>query len=263
MSTKSSVPTSTNYIYVQSPIYTCPGGAGYLYPGTEYASFTPPGGGTVVSVGFQNFGNAMQLSATQIFIQNNTTAFVQVSNASVTSTQWCIWCVIDTTSASTDYVTTVSSELTCSGHSSQYNNLSVNSGTMVSIGIQNIGMAINFYTSQMFVQTKSNAFVQVANNAFTATDYYLYGVANVNPSKTYALICSPMYSCSAMSTQYNVFKPGTGTVVSVGIQNIGDATNLSASQIFAMSASSVYAQVYNDSLTSTDWYIWCVVDTSA
>jgi hypothetical protein len=69
-------------------------------------------------------------------------------------------------------------------------------------------------------------------------------------------------SCSGSSTQYGSWSPG-GTVVSVGFQNSGFAHNLWTSQMFVQTPTSVYFQVINSSLTSTEWGLVCVIDTSA
>ena len=54
------------------------------------------GGGTIVSVAFQNNGNAQNFWVSQMFPQSATQAYWQVINSSLTSTQWWPIVVIDT-----------------------------------------------------------------------------------------------------------------------------------------------------------------------
>jgi len=258
--------TTSSYKIVTSPTYTCPGGAGFAVPGTQSIQFQP-GEGTVVSVGFQNIGMATDIYATQIFVVDADTVYVQVANVALTSTDWCIWCVVDTSSAPSDYSINTSEKFTCPAHGSVYQNYLIDQGPMASVGVQNIDNAIQLAMTQMFVNNPNSAYIQVTNNAFTSTDYLVWSV--VNTQKTYSLVMSPIYTCSggaallSPGTQSQSFSPpGGGTVVSVGVQNYGNATALQTSQAFVVNSETVFVQVANFALTSTNWSIWCVVDTT-
>lgn len=260
--------STSSYKLIQSPVYTCPGGAGFAVPGTQSIQFQP-GEGTIVSVGFQNIGMATDIYATQIFVIDANNVYVQVANAALTPTDWCIWCVVDTASPSGDYSINTSEKFTCPAKSSIYQDYEpgVGSGSIASVGIQNIDNAIQIAMTQMFVNNSNSTYTQVTNNAFTSTDYFIWTV--VNTQKTYSLVMSPIYTCSggaallSPGTQSQSFKPsGGGTVVSVGVQNYGNATALQTSQAFVVDSETVFVQVANFALTSTDWSIWCVIDTT-
>lgn len=73
------------------------------------------------------------------------------------------------------------------------------------------------------------------------------------------------FSCPAQSSQFPAtpFTVTSGTIVSVGFQNIGFAQLLRASQMFVLSPTTAFVQVVNTSFSSTEWVAWVVVDTGA
>jgi hypothetical protein len=77
-----------------SSVLSCPGGS------TQWATITSSY--PIVSVGFQNYGNAQNFYASQMFVQSESQAYVQVINNSFTSTKWVIWLVVDSGSDSSD-----------------------------------------------------------------------------------------------------------------------------------------------------------------
>lgn len=53
--------------------------------------------------------------------------------------------------------------------------------------------------------------------------------------------------------------PGEGTIVSAGFQNMGNATALYMSQFFITPKNTLYFQIVNNSMTSTDFKLTYVV----
>jgi hypothetical protein len=54
---------------------------------------------------------------------------------------------------------------TCPVGYGQYIDWSANSGTVVSVGVQNFGVVLDFYASQMFVKGQRDVFVEVNNTS--------------------------------------------------------------------------------------------------
>src|SRR5258708_33434447 len=74
----------------QSDEKQVPGGGGYL----TY-TITPSSGWQIIFVGWQNDGNATDLCASQIFIEENgAEAFIQLVNTSFTPTNTWAWIVL-------------------------------------------------------------------------------------------------------------------------------------------------------------------------
>jgi hypothetical protein len=67
------------------------------------------------------------------------------------------------------------------------------------------------------------------------------------------------YSCPALNSQWVRASAPSGTIVSVGFQNEGNAQNFWASQMFPLNAQQGYWQVNNTSLTSTGWWPYVVI----
>ncbi|HEU4884432.1 MAG TPA: hypothetical protein VFT45_19400 [Longimicrobium sp.] len=67
------------------------------------------------------------------------------------------------------------------------------------------------------------------------------------------------YSCPGLTSQWVRASAPSGTIVSVGFQNSGNAQNFWASQMFPLNAQQGYWQVNNTSLTSTEWWPYVVV----
>jgi len=62
------------------------------------------------------------------------------------------------------------------------------SGTILSIGVQNIGLNPLFYTSQAFVLPGGKqAMVQVANNGFSSITWYAYAVVDTGGAADLAI----------------------------------------------------------------------------
>lgn len=67
------------------------------------------------------------------------------------------------------------------------------------------------------------------------------------------------FTCPAGYTQMVSYSFSGSTVVSVGFQNMGNATSFWASQMFPQSSSQAYWQVVNTSGSGTDWYPYVVL----
>ena len=65
-----------------------------------------------------------------------------------------------------------SSELSCPGVHWQWARFTVSGGTLVSVGFQNSGNAQNFWSSQMFPESSSQAYIQVNNSSLTSTGWW-------------------------------------------------------------------------------------------
>lgn len=67
------------------------------------------------------------------------------------------------------------------------------------------------------------------------------------------------FTCPAGYSQMVSYNFPSGTVVSVGFQNMGNATSFWISQMFPLSSSQAYWQVVNSSGSGTDWYPYVVL----
>jgi hypothetical protein len=70
------------------------------------------------------------------------------------------------------YQIVVGDQQSCPGAYSQWLTLTVGSGTIVSVAFQNNGNAQNFWTSQIFPQSSTQAYFQVVNSSLTATQWW-------------------------------------------------------------------------------------------
>ncbi len=72
------------------------------------------------------------------------------------------------------YQIVVGTEQSCPASSSQWVqwSYSVGSSTIVSVGFQNSGLAMDFYVSQMFPQSATLGFWQVVNTSLTSTNWW-------------------------------------------------------------------------------------------
>lgn len=79
----------------------------------------------------------------------------------------------------------------------------------------------------------------------------------------YQIVVGTEQSCPGSSSQWVQwsYSVGSSTILSVGFQNSGLATDFYISQMFPQSATVAYLQVVNTSLTSTNWWPIIVVDT--
>lgn len=70
------------------------------------------------------------------------------------------------------------------------------------------------------------------------------------------------FTCPPSSTQYptNWFTVSGGTIISVGFQNMGLTSQLSASQVFTPNPTACSVQVCNTSSAEVSWSAWAVVD---
>lgn len=256
----------TIYQFIKSGQYTVSAGYGATIPGRTSGSFSP-GSGTVVSVGFQNNGNAVSCWASQLFVTDSGTVYFEICNAAPSSTDFWIWCVVDTTSAPSDYSIMQSQQYTTPGGGIGFSDPTIKStsGEIASVGVQNIDNATNFSIPKVLVSTPKEAYVQTCNWALSATNWCVWSV--VNSQKNYNIVTSQTYTCEKGSslpergTQSVQFVPGGGTVVSVGVQVFSESSDTFVTQMFVIDGANVYVQVSTTS-NSFDWCIWCVVDPS-
>ncbi len=77
--------------------YSCPAFT-TQWPQTPYTI----SGGTIVSIGFQNEGGAQEFWVSQMFVVNQTQAYLQVVNQSPSSTSYNVVIVVDIGDSATD-----------------------------------------------------------------------------------------------------------------------------------------------------------------
>jgi hypothetical protein len=147
-------------------------------------TYTIPFPGTVVSMGFQNLGLATKFCAAQAFVMNARQVFLEVTNTSATSTDYTVYAVVDVESTGSQYQCVRWGPYTCPAFSSCYptsNFVNPLKGAIVSVGFQNLGLATDFYATQAFVVSDTEAFVQVANYSASSTQWYAWAVVHVQP----------------------------------------------------------------------------------